>query len=217
MSNMKLCKVCSKEVAKSAKICPHCGAKLKMGLIKKLGIGIGVIIVICIIASLGNSKNSSTQSTAQTTTTQTQSKPTWNTSEPDAQKNGNVSIAVDLIKSNGNLKSMATSPNPAEVAKAPWNYYGKVVKISGQISDIREYPVGSDWSKNLGGKEAGQIVIGSDDGTITDMFVVGTTSDLKNGDNVTLYGYPVGISDVDNKLGGKTTQLFIVGNSFNKN
>ena len=32
MSNkLKTCKACSKEVAKSAKVCPHCGKKLKMG------------------------------------------------------------------------------------------------------------------------------------------------------------------------------------------
>jgi len=30
------CKTCSKEVAKSAIVCPHCGAKLKLNLIEKL-------------------------------------------------------------------------------------------------------------------------------------------------------------------------------------
>ena len=29
------CKTCSKEVAKSATVCPHCGAKLKLNLIEK--------------------------------------------------------------------------------------------------------------------------------------------------------------------------------------
>ncbi|WP_088187085.1 hypothetical protein [Desulfosporosinus sp. FKA] len=31
-----ICKTCSKEVARSATACPHCGAKLKMNLIEKL-------------------------------------------------------------------------------------------------------------------------------------------------------------------------------------
>lgn len=49
------------------------------------------------------------------------------------------------------------------------------------------------------------------------MLVVENTGDLKNGDTVTLYGYPVGLADVTNKIGGKNTQLVIVGNSFDKN
>lgn len=230
MGKMKLCKVCQKEVAKSAKICPHCGAKLKMGLSKIVGIGVGIIIVLAIIGSM-SSNDSDTQSTSKSAASQSQAstkqantqpvkkeeaKPTWNTTEIDAEKNGNVNIAVDLIKSNGNIKSIATTPNPADIIKAPWNYYGKVLKISGQIADIQEYPVGSDWSKGLGGKEAGQIVIESNDGTGIDMFIMGSTGNLKNDDNVTLYGYPVGVIDVDNKLGGKTTELVIVGNSFDK-
>lgn len=30
------CKTCSKEVAKSATVCPHCGAKLKLNLVEKI-------------------------------------------------------------------------------------------------------------------------------------------------------------------------------------
>ena len=37
MSNeLTSCKTCSKEVAKSAIACPHCGAKLKLNLIEKI-------------------------------------------------------------------------------------------------------------------------------------------------------------------------------------
>jgi hypothetical protein len=48
------------------------------------------------------------------------------------------------------------------------------------------------------------------------MFFVGSTNNLKNGDTVSLYGYPIGLVDVDNKSGGKTTQLAVVGNSYDK-
>jgi len=46
MSKLTTCKSCGKEVSKSAKKCPHCGEKLKMGLFLKLiiaGIAIAVI------------------------------------------------------------------------------------------------------------------------------------------------------------------------------
>ena len=50
MSDLKKCKSCEKEVAKSAKVCPHCGKKLKMGMFLKLIIGIVVIVVVVLVA-----------------------------------------------------------------------------------------------------------------------------------------------------------------------
>jgi hypothetical protein len=51
MSNLVECKSCGKEVAKGAKVCPHCGKKLKMGLFLKLVIGIvGLSILGTILA-----------------------------------------------------------------------------------------------------------------------------------------------------------------------
>ena len=49
MSDLKKCPSCKKEVAKSAKLCPHCGKKLKMGMLLKLIIGI-VVIVVAVVA-----------------------------------------------------------------------------------------------------------------------------------------------------------------------
>ncbi|MDR3584332.1 MAG: hypothetical protein P4L59_03310 [Desulfosporosinus sp.] len=47
MDQLTSCKTCSKEVAQSATVCPHCGAKLKMNLIEKL-----VLYVIVSFAAL---------------------------------------------------------------------------------------------------------------------------------------------------------------------
>lgn len=43
MTKLTTCKSCGKEVAKSAKNCPHCGAKLKMGLMLKMLIALVII------------------------------------------------------------------------------------------------------------------------------------------------------------------------------
>lgn len=43
MTNLTTCKSCGKEVAKSAKNCPHCGAKLKMSIVLKMLIALVVI------------------------------------------------------------------------------------------------------------------------------------------------------------------------------
>jgi len=48
---MKVCKSCEKEVAKSAKKCPNCGQKLKMGFIAKCTIFWVVVIGVVVIAS----------------------------------------------------------------------------------------------------------------------------------------------------------------------
>lgn len=46
MNNLTTCKSCGKEVAKSAKSCPHCGAKLKMSIVLKMLIALMVIGVV---------------------------------------------------------------------------------------------------------------------------------------------------------------------------
>ena len=46
------CKTCSKEVAKSASTCPHCGAKPKMGAFEKVLILIGAFLVLSVISAL---------------------------------------------------------------------------------------------------------------------------------------------------------------------
>lgn len=59
MGKMTVCKTCEKEVAKSAKICPHCGAKLKGGKLKfVIGGFIALIIIIIIFAISGGNSNS---------------------------------------------------------------------------------------------------------------------------------------------------------------
>jgi len=49
MAKLKNCPSCDKEVSTSAKVCPHCGKKLKMGLFLKLIIA---IVVIGVAASI---------------------------------------------------------------------------------------------------------------------------------------------------------------------
>jgi hypothetical protein len=48
------------------------------------------------------------------------------------------------------------------------------------------------------------------------MFVGIPRDDLKMGQNVTIYGYPVGRTVIQNNNGQKTTRLMVVGNAFDK-
>ena len=57
--NMKMttCKACGQEIAKSAKACPHCGAKNKKPIFKKWWFW---AIVVVLIISIGKSVDSTT-------------------------------------------------------------------------------------------------------------------------------------------------------------
>ena len=52
MAKLTKCKTCGKDVAASAKVCPGCGAKLKMGMFSKLVLGVVGLVVIVAIAGV---------------------------------------------------------------------------------------------------------------------------------------------------------------------
>lgn len=115
--NLVPCKTCGKEVAKSASICIHCGEKLKMGfLIKALigfGVFIGLIIAVGIGISLGSGDNSK-QSVSVAAKDQV------------AQK----AIKIDSVTLWNEYKAN-------EVA-ADAKYKGKILEISGEVTDIKK-------------------------------------------------------------------------------
>lgn len=59
MANLTPCKTCGKEVAASAKACPHCGQKLKMGTILKVTLWFfGVVFGLAFIGAILDSGKS---------------------------------------------------------------------------------------------------------------------------------------------------------------
>jgi len=138
----------------------------------------------------------------------------WNKQETDAAKNGNIPFAVQTVLANPALRSQARNQSPQTVAKTPWNYYGQVVKLSGQVGVVQDFPAGSDFGQLLGGRDGADIVVASQDGTIVEMFCMKPSGRIKVGDYVSLYGYPVGVTEVENRLGGKDTHLMLVGNDY---
>lgn len=61
MSALTSCKTCSKEVARSAKICPHCGARLKPRFIAQLFVIFAVLFVIALVFGRSNNEERAQQ------------------------------------------------------------------------------------------------------------------------------------------------------------
>lgn len=67
---MKNCTSCEAEIAKSAKVCPNCGAKNKKPIYKRAWfIVLVVFVVIGTISSMGNSDENTTNNSATSTNT----------------------------------------------------------------------------------------------------------------------------------------------------
>ncbi len=143
----------------------------------------------------------------------TKNQPSWNTKDLNIETNGNMRIALNCLQSldPSEIKLNAENISPASALKTPWKYYGKILKVSGTVGYAQEYPPGSDISEAFGGGEVGELSILTDDMTPISFMQIGSTGDINVNDYVVVYGYPVGLVELENSLGGTITQLAIVG------
>ena len=124
-------------------------------------------------------------------------------------KNGNWQIAVKEMNKVDDLKSIAETADPSSVLKAPWNYYGKVLTFTGTVSDIKENPPDSESSKRLGGSSYSVVVNLENDVTVQGE-MAGSSGNIKEGQQLTIYGYPVGTIEGNNTMGGHPVYICIV-------
>ncbi|MFM9329407.1 hypothetical protein [Paenibacillus mesotrionivorans] len=137
--------------------------------------------------------------------------PAWNKNEVDAIENGNLQRAMDMLKVIKDIPS-GEQASPEEVLKTPWNYYGKAISFTGQVGVVEDYPPGSDAGKAGLGSD---VVMETDDGTIVEFFSMVASGSIKVGQTITITGYPIGRTEVGNKIGGKFTHLIVVTNKLN--
>jgi RNA polymerase subunit RPABC4/transcription elongation factor Spt4 len=117
-SKLKSCKTCEKQVAKSANVCPHCGAKLKMGVFKKLLIGVAALFVIALLSNV-NEKPA----------TQTASSPSSNSKSAETPKElskEGVSSDVKIVVQNVETKDTVGNN---QFSKANAQGVFKVIKL----------------------------------------------------------------------------------------
>lgn len=137
--------------------------------------------------------------------------PKWNVKDIYVTENGNFPLAVNLLKAVGDISQQnPTIADAGDVFKAPWNYYGKAVKFTGTVGIVQDYPPGSD-NAQIGLNS--EVVMFTDEGTIIDIFSMVPSGKIKVGDTLNVAAYPVGLVNVQNKMGGNTDQLAVVTNN----
>ncbi|WP_455034217.1 OB-fold protein [Lachnoanaerobaculum gingivalis] len=128
MSNNKMttCKTCGKEMAKSAKVCPSCGAKNKKPFFTKPWfIVIVALIIIGAIASGGKSKSGNTTAVADKTNS--------NNSEVKDTTAESTTIAIEYVDYTVDDLMAQLEEN---ALKASNDHKGENVRITGKLGVI---------------------------------------------------------------------------------
>ena len=132
---MKACRVCGKPVAKSAKVCPNCGAKQKGN---KLLIIIGVIVVLGIIGAVtgGNKKKDTNiapqaaEETAKETTGAATDTATEETADEAAE-----TVTEEITYTEYDMSELMDDLEN-NAAAANEKYKGQYVALTGRLSNI---------------------------------------------------------------------------------
>ena len=98
---MTICKSCEKEIAKSAKICPHCGAKNKKPIFKKWWFW---AIIVVLILSLGTSGDDPDVSSATANNTNPTQNNVGSTADSKPQEPAKTEYYVGDTIEDGNVK-----------------------------------------------------------------------------------------------------------------
>jgi hypothetical protein len=135
----------------------------------------------------------------------------WNLVDLDAFANGNVPLAAEQLRALGvgEIRGRAQKVEGGVVLRNLPRYYGTIVRLEGYVGEVRQAPADSPLARLLGFGVL-QAVVSCRDGTIVDLFHLGTAAELRIGDLVVAFGLPAGQSSVENRLAGPTTRLAVV-------
>lgn len=137
----------------------------------------------------------------------------WDTATKKDDEHKNFKKALELIKKYPDyIPNQPGEPlNTQQAMQKPWEYYGKVVTLSGMIYNIQHYPPGHDMTKFVG-KECFNAMIRTSDGVYVAVDVVGNGDGIQNNAQISLKGYIIGLTSLENmKYGGKSDGLNFVG------
>lgn len=139
----------------------------------------------------------------------------WNTETTDTDKdNTNWEKATDLVKKYPDYIRQAEpySSSPETMLKKPWEYYGKVVSLTGRVYSVEQRPPGDSVVKFFGQDCFHMMFVPSGDDVTFSVDIVGADGNLRDDAIVTIRGYIYGHRGlVNTTFGGKSKGLGMVG------
>lgn len=141
MSKTKLCKNCKRQVDKSMKICPYCGTRLKMGIVKKTFLAIFVVFAVLMIIGINSPDNSNTTNSNQ----KSASSKTTNSSS-DEKKSKSTTNKVDSSNSYEFSFDKEESEFSSKFIKNFYNRKPNYVKLKSKLFSSDYYKITSDKS-----------------------------------------------------------------------
>ena len=133
----------------------------------------------------------------------------WDTENlKDSQKN--FEKAVRFVGAHSDYIQAANPeyPNLEAALKKPWDYYGKVVVISGPVGTVTQEPPGHSVSKIFGGNCFHTVIQGDFPVSI---IIKGVSDNIRDGQVVRVKGLIIGQTDLQNMMGGSPVGLEFVG------
>ena len=136
----------------------------------------------------------------------------WNVKDENALENGNIKKAIKLLVGKSKISNEAIEISSLDAYKRPWNYYGKIVAISGMVAFAEDYPPESDLNRKFGTDTASNITIITEEGVIVSLLSPISSIHINRDNIAVLYGYIVGRGElVKNNQGGIETGLVMIG------
>ena len=170
------------------------------------------IACLAVVAVTFSGCGSSSGQKPQSQSTQTQQTPTtWNKEKKSTKDNNNIPVAVRELKKHATLAEIAEDCDPVTVMKAPWDYYGKVLKVTGKVVIIQSLPPDSGLAKAMGGEVCQIVMYAPDRNNVIEGYFAGKYTEIEKGQVHTVYGYPCGIDNVPTKDGKPSDHLIFVG------
>ena len=136
----------------------------------------------------------------------------WNVKDENALENGNIKKAIKLLDGKSKISNEAIEISSLDAYKRPWNYYGKIVAISGMVAFAEDYPPESDLNRKFGTDTASNITIITEEGVIVSLLSPISSIHINRDNIAVLYGYIVGRGElVKNNQGGIEIGLVMIG------
>lgn len=140
--------------------------------------------------------------------------PTWNMTDPNAQTNGNLLTATNLIQTSGIAIQQMSPPPAASLASNPAQAIGQLYAFPGAIQAVQPADLTQVTDILGSGTQIDDVTL-ADDNTSPmlqcDCYAIGGIGQQQPGATATIYGYVVGYNPSPDTSNGPLVELSVLG------